>query len=95
MTGIGIPRLFTGTDRHFPGAPLTYFNDGGGGGGVSSDFFGSEILAQRDFLGLCKMTEFFWVAKRKQGFFGVAKKELRDFFVYANKSSDFLGRQIS
>ena len=68
---------------------------GGEGGGGSSDFFGSEILAQRDFLGLCKTTEFFWVAKRKQGFFGVAKKELRDFFVYANKSSDFLGRQIS
>ena len=33
-----------------PGAPLTYFNDGGGGG--SNDFSGSEILAKSDFLGL-------------------------------------------
>ena len=33
--------------------PLTYFNDGGGGGGGGpSDFFGSEILAKSDFLGL-------------------------------------------
>ena len=29
-----------------PGAPLTYFNDGG------SDIFGSQILAKRDFFGL-------------------------------------------
>ena len=32
-------------------APLTYFNDGGGGGGGSKDFFGSDILAKRDFFG--------------------------------------------
>ena len=29
-----------------PGAPLTYFNDGGGG---PKDFFGSDISAKRDF----------------------------------------------
>ena len=34
-----------------PGAPLTYFNDRVGGGGPSV-FVGSEILTQRDFLGL-------------------------------------------
>ena len=34
-----------------PGAPLTYFNDGGRGRGGPSDFFGSEILAKSDFLG--------------------------------------------
>ena len=32
----------------FPGAPLTYFTDGGEG---SEGFLGSEILAKRDFLG--------------------------------------------
>lgn len=36
-----------------PGAPLTYFNSWGkGGGGNLKDFFGSEISAKRDFLGL-------------------------------------------
>ena len=30
-----------------PGAPLTYLNDGG-----SKDFFGSDILAKRNFSGL-------------------------------------------
>ena len=49
-----------------PGAPLTYFNDGGG----PSDFFGSEILAKGDF---------FWVYERRRDFFRVAKKK-RDFF---------------
>ena len=29
--------------------------------------------------------------KKTKGFFGVAKKGQRDFFGYANKSSDFLG----
>ena len=36
------------------GAPLTYFTDGGSG-----DFFGSEIFAKRDFLGLWKTRVFF------------------------------------
>ena len=36
------------TPEYDPGSPLTYFNDGGS----PSDFFGSEILAKSDFLGL-------------------------------------------
>ena len=38
----------------------------------------------------------FWVYERRKnrGIFWVAKKGLRDFLGYANKSSDFLGRQI-
>ena len=37
----------------------------------------------------------FWVAKKTEGFLGVAKKGLRDFLWYAKKGSDFfLGRQI-
>ena len=44
-----------------PGAPLTYFTDGGGGGGGRGsvgrdgglrDFLGSKFLTQRFFLGL-------------------------------------------
>ena len=38
------------TDGPFPGAPLTYFNDGGG----PKDFFGSDILAKREFFGSLK-----------------------------------------
>ena len=46
-------------DVDLPGAPLTYFNDGGG----PKDFFGSDILAKRDFFGSRKqLTQgFFWV----------------------------------
>ena len=51
-----------------PGAPLTYFNDGGGGG----DFLGSDILAKRDF---------FWVYERRRDFLG-SQKQHRDFFWY-------------
>ena len=40
------------------------------------------------------MPGFFGSRKETEGFFGVAKKGLRDFFGYAKKSSDFLGRQI-
>ena len=32
-------------------------------GGGPSDFFGSEILAKSDFLGLWKTPRFFWAAK--------------------------------
>ena len=66
----------------------------GGGGGGSSDFFGSEILAQSDFLGSMKDAGIFLgrrKKKKKEGFFWVAKKGPRDFFGYAKKSSDFLG----
>ena len=44
--------------RH-PGALLTYFNDGGGG---PKDFFGSDILAKRDFFGYMKDDGIFLVA---------------------------------
>ena len=54
-----------------PGAPLTYFNDGGGGG-VPKDFFESDILAKRDFLG---------VYERRRDFLG-SRKQRRDFFGY-------------
>ena len=64
-----------------PGAPLTHFNDGGGGG--PSDFFGSEILAKSDFFGCMKDVGIFLGREKKQGFFGVAKKGLRDFLGYA------------
>ena len=50
-----------------PGAPLTYFNDGGG---VRVIFLGRE---------------------KKEGFSGVAKKGLRDFWGYAKKVVIFFG----
>ena len=52
-----------------PGAPLTYFNDVGGGGGAK-DFFGSDILAKRDFLGLWKTMAFFGSRKQHRDFLG-------------------------
>ena len=55
-----------------PGAPLTYFNDGGGG---SSAFFGSEILAKGDFLGSMKDAGIFLGREKKQrDFLGLRKK---------------------
>ena len=72
-----------------PGAPLTYFNDGGGGG--PSDFFGSEILAKSDFFGSVKDARIFLGREKKNGIFLGWEKELRDFFGYAKKSSDFFG----
>ena len=64
--------------QSIPGGPLTYFNDGGGG---PSDFFGSEILAQSDFLGSMKDTGIFLGCEKKQrDFGGVAEKGLRVFF---------------
>ena len=74
-----------------PGGPLTYFNDGGGG---PSDFFESEILARSNLFGSIKDAGIFWGREKKEGFFWVAKKGLRDFGGYAKKSSDFFGRQI-
>ena len=54
--------------------------------GDPSDFFGSEILAKVDFLGSMKDTGISLGRKKKtEGFFGVAKKELRDLFGYAKK----------
>ena len=72
-----------------PGAPLTYFNDGGGGG--PSDFFGSEILAKSDFFGSVKDARIFLGHEKKNGIFLGWEKELRDFFWYAKESSDFFG----
>ena len=53
--------------------------------GGPSDFLGSEILAKGDSFGSMKDARIFWVAKKMEGFFWVAKKELRDFFEYAKK----------
>ena len=67
---------------HVSEAPLTYLNYGGGGGegGGPSDFFGSEILAKSDFFRSMKDARIFLGRERKtEGFFGVAKKGLRDF----------------
>ena len=39
----------------FPGAPLTYFNEGGGGGGVSqSDFLGLKFWPKVFLVGFMK-----------------------------------------
>ena len=49
-----------------PGAPLTYFNDGGGkGGGRPSEFFESDILAKKDFLGSIKDAGIFFGSRKK------------------------------
>ena len=52
-----------------PGAPLTYFNDGGGGRGGPKDLFGSDILAKRDFLGSIKDAGIFWGRENNTGIF--------------------------
>ena len=83
-----------------PGAPLTYFTDGG-----SEGFFGSEILAKRDIFESMKDTGIFWVVKKTQGFFGYCTfHQLKsrkcnlllvwDFLGYAKNVGIFLGRQI-
>ena len=74
---------------NIPGALFTFLMIGGGGG---SDFFGSEILAKSAFLGSMNNAGIFFGSPKKiEGFFGVLKKGLRDFFGYAKKSSDFFG----
>ena len=50
-----------------PGAPLTYFNDGG----VQRIFWVWHFGQKGFFLGLWKTPGFFWVAKTTQGFFWV------------------------
>ena len=50
-----------------PGAPLTYFNDGG----VRRIFLGLTFWPKGIFLGLWKTPGFFWVAKTTQKFLGV------------------------
>ena len=50
-------------------------------------------MAQSDFFGSMKDAGIFFGSRKKktEAFFCVAKKGLRDFFGYANDSSDFLG----
>ena len=55
---------------------------GGGGGKGASDFFGSEILVQSDFLGSMKDAGIFLNREKNRR---VAKRGLRDFFGYAKK----------
>ena len=50
-----------------PGAPLTYFNDGG----VRRIFWGLTFWPKGIFWGLWKTPGFFWVAKTTEGFFWV------------------------
>ena len=52
-----------------PGAPFTYFTDGGGGIFCPRDFLGSEILAKRDLFGSMKDVGIFLGRKKTQGFF--------------------------
>ena len=48
--------------------------------------FGSDILAKGDFFGSMKNAGILLGHKKKTGgFFGVVKKELRDFFGYDKK----------
>ena len=62
------------------------------GGRGPSDFFGSEILAQSDFLGVYERHwQFFGSQRKTEGFFWVVKIGLRGFLGYAEKSSDFFG----
>ena len=52
-----------------------YFNDGWvgcGGGGRRKDFFGSEILAKKDFFVSMKDTSIFWGHKKHRDFFFVS-----------------------
>ena len=48
-----------------PGAPLTYFNDGG----VRRNFFGSDISAKRDFFGSMKDAGNFLGRENDRGIF--------------------------
>ena len=48
----------------YPGAPLTYFNDGG-----SEGFFGSDILAKRNFFGSMKDAGIFLGGENNRGIF--------------------------
>ena len=63
-----------------PGAPLTYFNDGGEGG--PKDFFGSDILAKRDFYGSMKDAGNFLGRENNRGIFlGIV------FFISSNQNN--------
>ena len=64
---IWIPEFDCSRKEKSPGAPVTYFNDGGGD---PSDFFGSEILAKSDL---------FWSMKDAGIFLG-SRKKTEEFF---------------
>ena len=69
---------FNGLYCEHPGAPLTYFNDGGGGG--PKDFSGSDVLAKRDFFGSMKDAGIFLGHENNRGIFmGIV------FFISSNQ----------
>ena len=57
-------------------------------------FLGLKFWPKVIFWVYKRCREFFGLRKKTEGFFWVAKKELRDFFGYAKKVVIFLGRQI-
>ena len=59
-----------------PGAPLTYFNDGG----VQVIFLGLKFWPKVIFWGLLKTPGFFWIAKRNRGIFLGCEKRTKGFF---------------
>ena len=67
-----------------PGAPLTYFNDGGGGGEKSVIFFGLKFWPKVIFWVSMKDTGIFWgLEKETVGFLGGCVK--RTFLGHAQK----------
>ena len=73
-----------------PGAPLTYFNEGGGV--VRVIFLGLKFWQKVIFSVYGRRWDSFWVTKKKREIFlGCEKKGLRDFFGYVKKNGDFLG----
>ena len=58
--------LIKGASALHPGAPLTYFKDGG-----PKDFFGSDILAKRDSFGSVKDAGIFLGRENNTGIFWV------------------------
>ena len=70
-----------------PGAPLTYFNDGG----IRVIFLGLKFWPKVIF-GVCERhQDFFRSRKITEGFFWVVKKRLKDFLGYVKKHSNFFG----
>ena len=66
------------TNLRCPGAPLTYFNDGGM---IRVTFWGLKFWPKVIFFGSMKDAGIFLGRKRKtEGFFGVAKKRNKGFF---------------
>ena len=73
---------------YYPGAPLTYFNDGG----VRVIFLGLKFWPKVIFWGLWKTPGFFGVAKKTEVVFLGCKKKIKGFFLQLQKKiSDFFG----